>query len=322
MLRHVHMAVYDGFEILDMAGPAAVFGSANVVADFPAYSVSVRSVHGGSVRCSMGITLQTERFAHAGPQDTVLVVGAEVEPLRQALRNAELLGWLEDFAASGARVGSVCTGAFLLGRSGLLDGVRATTHWAARPDLARLFPRANVESDALYVADGNIWSSAGIATGIDMALAMVARDLGSSVMHEVARRMVVYAHRPGKQSQFSRLLDDQRRTPQDLSDLIAHIDANLSGDLSLSRLAEVAAMSERTLHRRFVRDIGQSPARYVESVRMERARLLLEQGLPIKQVAPQVGYRTEQGFRAVFEARFSVPPSLHRRLHGTSRIEC
>jgi transcriptional regulator GlxA family with amidase domain len=319
MQRNVRVLVYEGFEILDMAGPSAVFGNANVIADRAAYSVSVESIAGGLVCSSVGIPVLSSAIDEVGARDIVLVVGAESEPLQRAMRDKDLQDWLIRSYRAGARLGSICTGAFLLGQAGLFDGRKATTHWAAREQLARLFPSAIVESDALYVEDGAIWSSAGISTGIDMALAIVSSDLGPSVMHKVARRMVVYAHRPGTQSQFSGLLASQRRTPSALSDLLAYIDANLAGDLAIPQLASVARMSERTLHRRFVALLGQSPAQYVEGVRMERARLLLEEGQTVKQVAEQVGYKTEQGLRTPFEARFSISPSLHKKLHRRSR---
>lgn len=318
MRYNVAILVYEGFEILDMAGPAAVFGNANAVVGKEAYRVSTVAMNGGPVRSSGGIVIFAEETADFVSPGTIIVAGAEAEPLGNTLRDENLLGWLRNCAAAGSRMGSVCTGAFLLARAGLLEGRRATTHWAARGDLSRLYPAANVEDDALYVEDDGIWSSAGIATGIDMALAMVARDFGASVMHDVASRMVVYAHRPGTQSQFSGMLASQRRAPGRLSDLVAYIDANLASDLSVPRLAELAGMSERTLHRRFVAMIGQSPARYVENARMDRARLLLAQGQSIKQVAAHIGYKTEQGFRAAFEAQFSMSPSLHKRLHRTS----
>lgn len=322
MQRRVAFLVYDGFEILDMAGPAGVFANANAALGTVAYDVSTVSVEGGLVRSSGGIEVLTRPVADVCARSTVIVVGAEADPLRLAMRDAKLLGWLGECAAAGARVASVCTGAFLLGRAGLFERKKATTHWAARNDLSRMFPTAAVESDALYVQDGTIWSSAGIATGIDMALAMVALDRGTTAMHDVARRMVVYAHRPGTQSQFSGLLDSQRRAPGVIGDVLAFIDANLASDLSVPRLAAIAGMSERTLHRRFVALIGQSPARYVENVRMDRARLLLEQGQSIKQVAAHVGYKTEQGFRAAFEAQYSLSPSLHKRLHRAPAAAC
>ena len=317
MQRRVAILIYEGFEILDMAGPAGVFANANASLGTEAYAVSIVSVGGGTVQSNGGIEMLTVPIADVCARSTVVVAGAEAEPLRFAMRDTKLLGWLRDCGAAGARVASVCTGAFLLGRAGLFEGKKATTHWAARQDLSRMFPAAAVESDALYVRDGTIWSSAGIATGIDLALAMVALDHGTTVMHDVARRMVVYAHRPGTQSQFSGLLASQRRAPGVLGDILAYIDANLASDLSVPKLAAVAGMSERTLHRRFVALIGQSPARYVENVRMDRARLLLEQGQSIKQVTAHVGYKTEQGFRAAFEAQFSLSPSLHKRLHRT-----
>lgn len=299
-----------------MAGPATVFASANVLTDKVLYRVSIVSAGGQMVPCSIGTRIETGALHEASARDTVMVVGAEANALRAALHDKTLLTWLRRSAAAGARIASVCTGAFVLGRAGLLDQKRATTHWAARSDLAQFVPAANVESDALYVADGDIWTSAGITTGIDMALAIVGRDHGAAMMHDVSRRMVIYAHRPGTQSQFSRLLTTQRTAPSALSDLLAHIDSHLADDLTLGTLAQIASMSERTLHRKFVQATKLTPAKYVEAVRMERACLLLEQGVSVKQIANEVGYKTEQGFRAAFEAVYGIPPSLHQRLHS------
>jgi transcriptional regulator GlxA family with amidase domain len=311
-MRQIHILVYEGFEVLDMAGPAGVFGSVNAVLGREVYVVRPVSVDGGPVCCSHGFAVQTSRLEPTSARDTVVVVGAEAPPLRRAIADIRISAWLAEAATAGSRVASVCTGTFLLGKAGLLNGTRVTTHWEAHRHLAKQFPKAIVENDVLYINDRQIWSSAGITAGIDLALAMVSSDLGPSVMHKAAKRMVVYGHRPGEQSQFSPLLAAQTRVPDVLSNLVAFIDANLSSNLSLERLASVAFTSERTLNRIFKRHFGMPPAAYVEAVRMDRACQLLEQGLTVKQVTEHVGYKSEQGFRASFEARFQVPPSSYK----------
>jgi transcriptional regulator GlxA family with amidase domain len=198
----------------------------------------------------------------------------------------------------------------------MLDGRCVATHWDACRPLANAFPSVKVDSDALYVVDGAIWTSAGVTTGIDMALAMVAHDLDAGVAGQVAKGLVLYARRPGYQSQFSPLLQAQAKADSPFADLIAWIQANLNASLDVPVLAARAALSERTFHRKFIAATGQTPARFVESARLDAARLLLSRDVPLKSVAARVGLAPAARFAEAFERRFGVTPKLFRDMHA------
>ena len=311
------MVVYDGFELLDLSGPASVFSTANqYVAD--AYSVHTVSLGGGTVPSSAGINVEAHdlRGVSATETDTVLVCGGGWTALRR-VRDAEALqDWLRTACATAERYGSICAGALVLAASGQLDGHRATTHWAALSALTQTRPAIDVASDALYIRDGRVWTSAGVATGIDMALAIVEEDHGISVMGEVAKQLVVYARRPGGQSQYSNVLDVQIEAGDELRDLTAWIDAHIDRPLRVADLARQTGMTERTFYRRFLQEVGRTPARYIEETRMHRARSLLEEGAAVKLVAISVGYKSEASFRKVFQVHFGIPPSLYKKMRG------
>jgi len=272
-MHQITFITYPGFELLDISGPASVFSSANHVlalAERPTfYAVDVTSAEGGPVVSSSGITVEARSFELRAKQaiDTLLVVGAERERLMPALADPLLSQWVPQLAAKATRLGSVCSGAFILARLGLIDGCRIATHWDACAPLAAAFPSVLVDPDSLYVVDGRLWTSAGVTTGIDMALAMVAQDLSADIAGQVAKRLVLYARRPGYQSQFSPLLQAQVNADSPFADLIAWILANLDAPLNVSTLAKRVGLSERTFHRKFVVATGQTPARFVETAR-------------------------------------------------------
>lgn len=316
VLRGIYIIAYDGFEILDLAGPASVFSMANTVTDSELYAVHVLSLGGGPVKSKSGLTVDSLTLESIVPcsSDTLLVVGAETEELSSALKHTPLLDWLAEHSGAAERFGSICTGAFVLAKARLLDGHKATTHWAAQRALERRYDQVCVEPEALHVRSGNAWTSAGVSTGIDMALAMIETDHGRTLMNEIAKHLVVYACRPGHQSQFSNLLTAQTLGDGQFSDLLAWIDANLDQQIHVSKLAEQAGMSERSFYRRFARIVGETPSRYVEKARLQRAKTLIEDGARIKQVSAAVGYRSEQSFRAAFVKLFGVTPAMHRRM--------
>ena len=317
--RRVVFAVFDGFELLDLSGPASVFSTVDELLGDSVYPTRLVSSAGGAVRCWSGFELVTEPIEDLEPEagDTVLVVGGFDKAVRAACKDERLLRALARVAPAVARIGSVCSGTFVLGRAGLVDGRTVTTHWEACDHLARAFPAARVESDALYVNDGRLWTSAGVSSGIDMALAMVEEDLGAAMKGRVAKMLVVYAHRPGHQAQFSALLDAQLRAGERFADVAGWIETHLDRPIRVEDLARVARMSERTFARRFATAVGTTPARFVEAVRLERARALLEADRPVKAVAIEVGYRSEAAFRSAFEKRYGIAPSMHRTMHGT-----
>jgi transcriptional regulator GlxA family with amidase domain len=320
-MHPVAFVVYPGFELLDVSGPASVFNGANRALrqrgkpDF--YRVMLSSALGRAIESSSGVAVGTTAIAalRQGEVRTLLVAGAEREPLLAAVADAVLREAIPGLATRADRFGSVCTGGFLLAALGLLDGHRVATHWDACRPFAAAFPKIRVDGDALYVADGRLWTSAGVTTGIDMALAMVAHDLDASVAGEVAKRLVLYARRPGNQSQFSPVLQAQVKAGSPFADLMGWMQSNLSAPLDVPSLAGRAGMSERTFHRKFVAVTGQTPARFVESARLDAARMLLSRGTSLKAVAAEVGLFPPARLAEAFERRFGVTPRLYRDMH-------
>lgn len=242
-MRHIVFVVYPGFELLDMSGPVSVFNGANRAlaarGEPPCYRVDLASGAGGPVASSSGVAVDTRGIdgLRLDAIDTLLVVGAEREPLLQAMRDPALREALPALAGKARRLGSVCTGAFILAAQGLLDGHRVATHWDGCAPLVQAFPALDVDAEALYVEDGRHWTSAGVTTGIDMALAMVAGDLDAAIAGEVTKRLVLYARRPGHQSQFSPLLQAQAKAGSPFADLIGWIQAHLAEPLDVAALA-------------------------------------------------------------------------------------
>ncbi|WP_234188605.1 GlxA family transcriptional regulator [Shinella sp. NM-101] len=321
-MHRVAFLVYPGFELLDVSGPAAVFTGANRALGQhgrPAvYAVVLVSAAGGTVESSSGIAVETRPVTEvrSGEVQTMLVAGAEREPLLAAVADPVLRAALPGLTARAERFGSVCSGGFMLAALGLLDGRRVATHWDSCAPLAKAFPAVTVDPDALYVVDGRLWTSAGVTTGIDMALAMIARDLDAAIAGEVAKRLILYARRPGYQSQFSPVLQAQVRGESPFAELIGWIEANLDAPLDVPSLASRAGLSERTFHRRFVVATGQTPARFVETARLDAARMLLSRGLSLKSVAAQVGLFPATRLSDAFERRFGVAPRLFRDMHA------
>jgi transcriptional regulator GlxA family with amidase domain len=321
-MHHVAFIVYPGFELLDVSGPASVFNGANRSLrqrGRPAlYEVGLMSARGRVIASSCGVAVETRLIADIRPGEarTVLVAGAEREPLLQAVGDPALRAALPQLAARAERFGSVCTGGFFLAALGLLDGRRIATHWDASKPLSEAFPRVTVDPDALYVVDGRLWTSAGVTTGIDMALAMVTHDLDAMVAGEVAKRLILYARRPGYQSQFSPVLKAQVKGGSPFADLIGWMQSNLDASLDVPSLAARAGLTERTFHRKFVAATGETPARFVETARLDAARMLLSRGLSLKAVAAQVGLFPPARLADAFERRFGIAPRLFRDMHA------
>lgn len=321
MLHQVALLVFPGFELLDASGPASVLAGANQAlrrdGKSPYYSVKTISPAGGPITSSSGVSVHTHALSRLSPTnvDTLLIAGGEAETVEAVLREGALRRWVPRCAASAARFGSVCSGAFVLAALGLLHGKRVATHWEACGQLAEMFSTVRVDRDALYVVDGNVWTSAGVSTGIDMTLAMVSRDLGEVIASEVAKRLVLYARRPGYQSQFSALLRAQVQADNPFGELIDWMQAHLDEPLDVTTLAKRSGLSERTFYRKFVAATGETPARFVETVRLDAARVLLSQKLTMKTIAAQVGLSPTARFTEAFERRFGVTPSLFRDMH-------
>ena len=313
--REVVLFAFDGVQLLDVAGPAQVFATASELSGngaVPPYRVTVVSLAGGPVTTSAGIAVVTDRAA-AGkrPIDTLIVAGGP--GVAAAAADERAIAWIKSSAAGARRYCSVCTGAFLLAATGLLSGKRAVTHWRACAELARRYPDIHVEADPIFVEDGAVWTSAGVTAGIDLALALVERDLGRRMALQVAQRLVVFLKRPGGQSQFSAALAAQASDDGAFGDLHDWMAAHLDADLRVERLAERAGMSVRTFARLYHARTGMTPAKAVAAMRVEAARSMLEETpLPIAEIAWRCGFGDEEGMRRAFLRRLGVAPGRYR----------
>ena len=307
MPRPIVIVAFPDVQALDVAGPAEVFAQAG------GYDVRVAAPAQEALATGSGYAILPD-LALAdvrGPIDTLVVAGGE--GTRAASADDLLVGWIADAAPRARRVASVCTGAFLLARAGLLDGRRATTHWAWCAALARAYPAVTVEPDPIFVADGPIRTSAGVTAGMDLALALVEEDLGPARALEVARNLVLFVRRPGGQAQFSAGLQAQAAGRAPLRELQGWMADNLDADLSVGALAARAHMSERHFARAFKDETGLTPAAYVERVRVERARLLLESTpVPVTVIAARCGFGTVETMRRAFARRIGVSPGAYR----------
>ena len=314
----IFILAYDGCQLLDVTGPAAVFGAANEGRTKPVYDVEILSPDGGAVTTNCGVVLQSRQIGGkiGGHADTLLVAGGSLG-LKPVLKREDVRGWLRKAAPRARRFGSVCTGAFVLAAAGLLDGKRVATHWASCQRLADRFPALTVDADSLYVVDGKVWTSAGVTTGIDMALALVEADLGAATANLIARHFVLYARRPGYQSQFSPLLQAQTEVEAPFAPLVDWMQENLDKKLDVPALAARAGLSERSFYRKFTDATGKTPAHFVEGLRLDAARTLLAKGLPLKAIAGKVGLRSSARLGQAFERRFGMAPSLFREMHAT-----
>ncbi|RKR03070.1 AraC family transcriptional regulator with amidase-like domain [Maricaulis maris] len=314
--RTIYFATFPGAELLDIAGPAAVFTAANQLSGRPLYRVDVIALPSGEIDHGGGLGLTARAIVDIipGPADTLVVAGGYEAEITRAVADTGLLAGLGRIARQFGRIGSVCSGTFLLAAAGIITDQRVATHWRGAPRLAARFPGLTVDPDALYVRDGDIWTSAGVTTGIDLALAMLEADHGRALKTRVARELVVYAHRPGHQSQFSDVLDAQTRAGDRYGALIDWMQDRLDQPLKVADLAAYCGQTERTFHRRFSAASGMPPARFVETLRMKHGRDLLEAGLAVKQVAGRCGFRSEAAFRTAFRQHFGVAPGQHARM--------
>jgi len=313
MPRRIEILAFPDAQLLDVAGPLQVFASANDearMAGRPApYDPQVVAA-ADMVRTSSGLALAAAPLPPVEtPLDTLIVSGGW--GVYAACEDGGLVGWLRARAGAARRVASVCSGAFLMAEAGLLDGRRAVTHWHRCDEFRRRFPKVRLEADPIYVRDGEVWTSAGVTAGIDLALAMVEADLGRAIALMVARQLVVFLKRPGGQSQFSVALDLQEGGGR-FDDLHAWIVAHLDRPLSLADLAERAGMSLRSFSRHYQRTTGRTPARAVEELRLESARRLLEQGGHVARIATRCGFGSEETLRRAFLRRFGIGPQAYR----------
>lgn len=309
--RHVAFVIFDDVNFLDVAGPIEAFSMADKAAAAEGragYRLSLVSLQGGSIRTSAGFDVSTQRCADIKTVDTLVVPGGG--PPHAPLTPAPLATWITEAAPGLRRLCSVCTGAFLLAAAGCLDGRRVTTHWASAKLLQRRAPSANIDPEPIFIRDGAIWTSAGVTAGIDLALALIEEDLGFAVAMRVAKNLVVYLRRPGTQSQYSNPLSLQIASDREFGELHAWVREHLGEDLSVERLANQARMSPRSFARHHKLRTGETPARMVETMRLEAARHALLQGnLTLKQIARDQGFGDERTLRRAFLRRLGRAPT-------------
>jgi transcriptional regulator GlxA family with amidase domain len=308
----IGIVVFEGVQSLDVTGPLEVFSGASARAG-GAYTTVVIGPRPGALRSSSGLTLVPDVGLRDAPSlDTLVVAGGS--GTRAALEDRSLVGWIARRARRTRRVASVCSGAFLLAEAGVLDGRRATTHWSACALLAERYPSVEVDPDPIHTRDGNVYTSAGVTAGMDLALALVEEDLGRDVALDVARQLVLFLRRPGSQAQFSAQLSVQIADRDPLRELQGWMADHPGDDLSVAALALRARMSERHFARSFRAEVGQTPARYVEIVRLEAARRRLEESPePVGAVAAACGFGTAETMRRAFLRRLGVGPAEYRR---------
>jgi transcriptional regulator GlxA family with amidase domain len=315
-MRRVVVVVFDGHQLLDLAGPVEVMSVAGFLRSDARYRPVLVSPRGGPVTSSSGLVVGTERSIAEealGDEavDTLLVVGGP--GTESAVADGAVLESLRAIAARARRVASVCTGAMVVAAAGLLEGRVVTTHWAMCDTLRRRHPELEVEGDRIFVKDRDVWTSAGVTAGIDLTLALVAEDHGDALAQEIAGWLVVFSRRPGGQSQFSVALQSQDVADPALGELLAWLPGNLDGDLGVAALAQRAHMSPRTFARTFRREVGTTPAAHVEQLRVEAARTLLATSdLPIDAIARRVGYRRVETLHRAFRRTVGTTPDRYR----------
>jgi transcriptional regulator GlxA family with amidase domain len=313
--RLIEVLAYPSVQLLDVTGPLQVFATANdqitQAGGAAPYVLRVIAKSGQAVMASAGLAIAAGPLPRASSVvDTLLVAGGP--GVEAAAADPALVDWVRQHATKARRVASVCTGAYLLAASGVLDGRRVATHWSVCKEFARRYPAVRVEPDPIFVRDGSVWTSAGVTAGIDLALALVEQDLGRTVALAVARYLVVFLKRPGGQAQFSAALSLQSAEDQ-FGVLHDWINKHLADDISLPRLADQAGMSERSFSRHYAEATGLTPARAVERLRVEAARRLLsESRLPVKRISQRCGFGSEETMRRSFLRVVSATPQDYR----------
>ncbi|MCX5540775.1 GlxA family transcriptional regulator [Paraburkholderia sp. CNPSo 3076] len=311
-MHRIGYLLSDEFQVMALA-TQSVFEYANMVAGSPFYAIENYSVEGGAVRSSLGMSVDTLRTPAPARSrvDTWIVAG--VNDPRTVDAAPAVLAFLRRASGRARRVAGICTGGFVLAEAGLLDGRRATMHWYYARDLQQRFPEVRVEDDRIYIVDGPVWTSAGMTAGLDLALAMVERDLGAEVARSVAHKLVMHQRRSGGQSQHSEMLALAPKSDR-IQNALDYARRNLSSALTVEQLADAVHLSPRQFSRVFTAETGQSPARAVEGLRLEAARLMIEQSThPLDVIARETGFRDRRHMREAFVRGFGVPPQAVRR---------
>ncbi len=308
MPREIAIVVHPGFQLLDVAGPTTAFEIAERFRP-GSYDLTLLAPSEGQVESSSGLTLSAKPLRR-GPFDTVIVSGGEI--VRSIAALGEIVAWLKRVKTR--RIASVCSGAFFLAEAGLLDGRSATTHWESTDHFRRRYPKVRLDAERIFIRDGDVWTSAGISAGIDLALALIEEDLGPAVARRTAQQIVVHQRRPGGQSQFSALVELGGRTGR-FVELVEWMRAHLAEPLTIERLADRAAMSPRNFARAFTAETGTTPAKAVERLRLEAARTAVETShAPLEEIAEVAGFGDPGRMRRAFLRTFGQPPQALRRV--------
>ncbi len=303
----IGFVVNPGFQIMSLAA-MSVFEFANIAAGDPAYDVQLLSERGGPVANSLGFAMQTRPFGSQSFDTLVIAGGTGIDPITPGVA-----AFLRRAAKRTRRIAAICTGAFALAEAGLLDHRRATTHWMYAREFALRFPAVKLDEDRIFIADGPMWTSAGMSAGLDLALALVEADRGDEVARQIARALVMYHRRAGGQSQFSTLLEIAPKSDR-IQRALSHAKQNLKSALSVEELAGAAALSPRQFSRLFHAETGRTPAKAVENLRVEAARLMMEDGRhPIEVIATETGFADRERMRRAFLRAFGQPPQAIRR---------
>ena len=310
--RSIGVLIFEDFQLLDAAGPIGAFEMPMRGMKPPLYTLDIIAPTAGPVRSSSGAVWLANAMPRLPKYDTVIIAGGW--GTRAAMIDPKVQAFVRAAMKSARRICSVCSGAYILAQAGVLEGKRATTHWGRTPDFQTRFPAVKLEPDCIYTHDGKLWTSAGITAGIDLALALIADDLGEEVSRRTAQELVVYHRRPGGQSQFSALLDIERVEGR-FTPLLAWMRERLDEELSVEALAGQAAMSPRNFSRAFLAETGITPAKAVERLRLESARERVEHSADsIDVVARRVGFGDPERMRRAFVRAFGQPPQALRRL--------
>ena len=306
-MQRIGLVVLPDFQPIYLAA-LSVFVFANIGAKRTLYEIEILSEHGGLVASSLGAMTETRKFGNLD-YDTVLVGGGT----ESVVASAGVIDFMQRAHGACRRIASICTGAFVLAQAGILDGKRVTTHWIAARELKQRFPKVKMEEDRIFIIDGSVWTSAGMSAGIDLVLAMIEKDHGAELAREVAGMMVLYHRRAGGQSQHSELLKMDAKSDR-IQTALDYARRNLKAQLSVDQLADAAHLSPRQFSRAFRAETGQSPAKAVENLRLEAARLMMEQSRhPVEVVASETGFADPERMRRAFIRAFGEPPQNVRR---------
>jgi len=314
-MRKIGFLTFPDCSLLDVTGPMAAFSAANMLADHPEYQLDLLSETGGALVSGSGASILTQAIG-SPVYDSLMVCGGRGP--RNGIVSADVIAFVREAEKHSRRIASVCTGAFVLAAAGLLNGKKATTHWRAAATLQKLHPLIKVDSDRIFINEGKFWTSAGISAGIDLALALIEEDLGTTVSRDVARQLVVYHRRPGGQSQFSAMLDMDAHSNR-IRQALSYARAHLQEELSVERLAEIAFLGRRQFSRAFLAETGETPAKAIERLRAEAAKSRIENGRDsLLSIARAVGFSDPERMRRAFLRVYGQPPQAIRRLSSAA----